>query len=357
MRKYAVAAASAVPHCAGLAAHLCSRRHDRPRAYPQLCDHRPYRPRQVDPGRPADTGLRRLEPARDARAGVGFHGPGARARHHHQGPDRAPDLLGQRRRGLSAELDGHPRPCGLGLRGQPFAGRLNGRPLYGPLYGHADAAASAMPHCVGPTARLIFAVSCLLEREPGLGSSPFNHTRRRYRRLLAYDGRRRRVDSSQARCAAKDCGPKGLHRWRAHILVGGRWPLGGFRESRIRGKGGIRNSKGPRSTQQRWPGAHSIAHRRSSCGCRRSGRRPAWRWGQYRRTHRGGRRAWLGNHQPNRVRSGEAYRELDIRGSGRTHAEEHLRADSAIQSRWRARYPLLCRRRPPKAPRFRKRLC
>ena len=75
---------------------------DRPRPHPQLRHHRPYRSWQVDPGRSPDPGLRRPHRARDARAGAGFHGYRARARHHHQGADRPPRLHRQERRSTTS---------------------------------------------------------------------------------------------------------------------------------------------------------------------------------------------------------------------------------------------------------------
>ena len=50
----------------------------------------------------------------------------ARARHHHQGADRAPELHGQERRGLHPQPDRHARPCRLRLRGVALARRLRG---------------------------------------------------------------------------------------------------------------------------------------------------------------------------------------------------------------------------------------
>ena len=50
----------------------------------------------------------------------------ARARHHHQGADRAPELPRQGRQGLHPQSDRHPRPRRLRLRGQPLARRLRG---------------------------------------------------------------------------------------------------------------------------------------------------------------------------------------------------------------------------------------
>ncbi len=57
----------------------------RPGPHPQLLDHRPHRPREVDAGRshPRDDPDRR--PAADARAAARLDGPRARARHHDQG--------------------------------------------------------------------------------------------------------------------------------------------------------------------------------------------------------------------------------------------------------------------------------
>ena len=66
------------------------------RQHPQLLHRRPYRPRQVDAGRPADPGDRRAGRARDDGAGARLDGHRARARHHHQGADRAPRLQGAR---------------------------------------------------------------------------------------------------------------------------------------------------------------------------------------------------------------------------------------------------------------------
>ena len=75
-------------------------------------------------------------------AGPRQHGAGARARHHHQGADRPPDLPGEERPGLRAEPHGHARPRGLLLRGLPQPGRLRGLAAGGgrlPGRGGADA--------------------------------------------------------------------------------------------------------------------------------------------------------------------------------------------------------------------------
>src|SRR2546423_9914689 len=66
------------------------RAHDRPFPHPQFLHRRPYRSWEIDPGRPADPVHRGLEHARDEGAGARLHGDRARARHHHQGADRAP---------------------------------------------------------------------------------------------------------------------------------------------------------------------------------------------------------------------------------------------------------------------------
>ncbi len=101
--------------------------HGRPGTHPQLLDHRPHRPRQVDAGRshPRDDEDRR--PAFDARAGARLDGSRARARHHDQGPGGARALRGARRRDLPAASHRHARTRRLHLRGQPLARRLRGR--------------------------------------------------------------------------------------------------------------------------------------------------------------------------------------------------------------------------------------
>ncbi len=98
------------------------------RHHPELRDHRAYRPRQVDAGRPADRAHRGARPARDGRtrAGARFHGDRAGTRHYHQGADRAADLPGARRQDLYPQPDRHARPRRLRLRGQPLARRLRG---------------------------------------------------------------------------------------------------------------------------------------------------------------------------------------------------------------------------------------
>ena len=86
-----------------------------PLRHPQLRHRRPHRPRQVDALRSPDPGDRRPDRAGDEGAGARLHGDRARARHHHQGPDRAAGLPRRRRRGLRAQPDGHPRPRRLRL--------------------------------------------------------------------------------------------------------------------------------------------------------------------------------------------------------------------------------------------------
>ncbi len=94
--------------------------------HPQFLDHRPYRPRQIDAGRPADSAHRRARSARNGRAGARFDGYRARARHHHQGADGAAQLPRPRRQGLRPQPDRHARPRRFRLRGQPLARRLRG---------------------------------------------------------------------------------------------------------------------------------------------------------------------------------------------------------------------------------------
>ena len=67
-------------------------------SHPQLLDHRPHRPRQIDAGRPHPRGHRRAHRARDARAVPRQDGHRARARDHHQGADRPPHVHRRRRR-------------------------------------------------------------------------------------------------------------------------------------------------------------------------------------------------------------------------------------------------------------------
>ena len=71
--------------------------------------------------------MQRRTGAGDGESAAGQHGSGAGARHHHQVP-RCPDLLqGAGRRDVCPESHRHPGPCGLQLRGLPFAGSLRGR--------------------------------------------------------------------------------------------------------------------------------------------------------------------------------------------------------------------------------------
>ena len=68
----------------------------RQRAHPQLLDHRAHRSRQVDARRSPARGHRHRHRAREAGPVPRQHGPGARARHHHQGADGAHGLHGRR---------------------------------------------------------------------------------------------------------------------------------------------------------------------------------------------------------------------------------------------------------------------
>src|SRR5229473_455923 len=92
--------------------------------HPQLRHCCAYRPWQIDAGRPSDPDHRRLAGARDEGTGARFDGYRARARHHHQGADRAADLSGQGRQDLHPQSDRHARPCRFCLRGFPLAGSL-----------------------------------------------------------------------------------------------------------------------------------------------------------------------------------------------------------------------------------------
>ena len=60
----------------------------RPGAHPQLLDHRPHRPRQVDAGRPHPGAHPHRRPAGDARPAARQHGPGKRARASRSRPRR-----------------------------------------------------------------------------------------------------------------------------------------------------------------------------------------------------------------------------------------------------------------------------
>ena len=78
-------------------------------AHPQLLDHRPHRPRQVDAGRPHPRDDPHGRPRGDARAAAGLDGARARARDHDQGPGRARLLQRARRRDLPAAPHRHAR--------------------------------------------------------------------------------------------------------------------------------------------------------------------------------------------------------------------------------------------------------
>ena len=110
----------APPHLAKL--HHCGR----PGAHPQLLDHRPHRPRQVDAGRSHPRAHPHRRPAGDARPAARQHGPRARARHHDQGPGRARLLHGARRRALPVPPDRHARPRRLHVRGVEKPRRVRG---------------------------------------------------------------------------------------------------------------------------------------------------------------------------------------------------------------------------------------
>ena len=102
--------------------------HGGPAAHPQLLDHRPHRPRQVDAGRPhpGDDPHRRV--ARHARAGARLDGPRARARASRSRPPAVRVLFESRDgRHVPVPPHRHARPRRLHLRGQPLARRVRGR--------------------------------------------------------------------------------------------------------------------------------------------------------------------------------------------------------------------------------------
>jgi hypothetical protein len=74
---------------------------------PQLLHHCPYRPRQVDAGRPHHPDLRRSGRSRDGSAGAGQQPDRARARHHHQGAVGVAAVHGARRQDLPAQFHRH----------------------------------------------------------------------------------------------------------------------------------------------------------------------------------------------------------------------------------------------------------
>ncbi len=108
------------------------------RIHPQFLHHRAHRSWQIYAGRPAARSHRRAAAARNDGAGPRHHGPGARARHHHQSPRRAPELSApDDGKHVPTEPDRHARPRGFFLRSvaQPASlrrraaggGRLAGR--------------------------------------------------------------------------------------------------------------------------------------------------------------------------------------------------------------------------------------
>ena len=101
---------------------------DRPFTPAQLLHHCPHRPWEVHPGRPSARADRHAVAQRDMRDQVPRHdGPGARARHHHQGPGRAAEPYRRRRPRVRPQPDRHPGPRRLHLRGVARPGRLRGR--------------------------------------------------------------------------------------------------------------------------------------------------------------------------------------------------------------------------------------
>ena len=109
LRAHARGAACAATRLTGEPRRTLRPPHGRPGAHPQLLDHRPHRPRQVDAGRPHPRDDAHGRRARDARAAARLDGPRARARHHDQGAGGARLLHGARRRDLPAAPDRHAR--------------------------------------------------------------------------------------------------------------------------------------------------------------------------------------------------------------------------------------------------------
>ena len=95
--------------------------------HPQLLDHRPHRPWEVDAGRSHPRDHRRGRLPRPPPAAARLDGPRARARHHDQGPGGARGVRGARRRDLPPAPDRHARPRGLHLRGVALAGGVRRR--------------------------------------------------------------------------------------------------------------------------------------------------------------------------------------------------------------------------------------
>ena len=95
---------------------------DGPAAHPQLLDHRPHRPREVDAGRPHPGGHRHRDRTGDARAAPRLDGARTGARDHDQGAGRPCAVEGP-----PAEPDRHARTRRLHLRGLAVAPGLRGR--------------------------------------------------------------------------------------------------------------------------------------------------------------------------------------------------------------------------------------
>ena len=72
-----------------------------------------------------------LTVARDAGAGPRLHGPGARARHHHQSQEHSPALQSERRKHLPPQPDRHARPRRFFLRSLARPFRLRRRAARG----------------------------------------------------------------------------------------------------------------------------------------------------------------------------------------------------------------------------------
>ena len=93
-----------------------------PSTHPQLLDHRPHRPWEVDAGRPHPAAHRHGRRPRHEGAAARLDGARARARDHDQGAGRARAL-----EGAPAEPDRHARPRRLHVRGLALAAGVRGR--------------------------------------------------------------------------------------------------------------------------------------------------------------------------------------------------------------------------------------
>src|SRR2546427_176251 len=76
-----------------------------PEVHSKFLHHRAHRPRQIHARRPPSRNDRRALATRNARTSSRFHGPRARARHHHQGKKHPPALQCKGWKHVSVEFD------------------------------------------------------------------------------------------------------------------------------------------------------------------------------------------------------------------------------------------------------------